>query len=217
MFEAAGARLLPPADCANAAARALSRRPFRTLEAMNILAISGSLRAASINSAFCRATVRLAPISLQVSVFAGVADLPLFNPDLESVPPNSVQALRDAVDRAGALVIASPEYAHGISGAMKNTLDWLVSFEGFVHKPVAVINTSSRAQHADASLKEILQTMSAIILPEASVTIPLLGTCITEEAMVDSLEVRGQIQSALLALCASLSGRGEGGSRVPLR
>ena len=173
---------------------------------MNVLAISGSLRAASINSAFCRATARLAPSWLQVGVFAGVGDLPLFNPDLESSPSNSVQALRVAVDRASALVIASPEYAHGISGAMKNTLDWLVSFEGFVHKPVAVINTSSRAQHADASLKEILQTMSAIIVPEASVTIPLLGMCITEEAKMESLEVRRQIQGMRDALCAFLSG-----------
>jgi chromate reductase len=48
-----------------------------------VLAISGNLREASIHSAFCRAAARLAPISLQVSVFAGVADLPLFNPDLE--------------------------------------------------------------------------------------------------------------------------------------
>jgi len=155
-------------------------------------------------------------MSLQVSVFAGVGDLPLFNPDLESVPPESVLALRAAVDRASALLIASPEYAHGVSGAMKNALDWLVSFEGFIHKPVAVINTSARAQHADASLKEILQTMSASILPEASVSIPLLGTCITEEAMVASPEVRSQIRSTLLALCASLAGGGEAGPSFPL-
>jgi NAD(P)H-dependent FMN reductase len=183
---------------------------------MNILAISGSLRAASINSAFCRATARVAQEPLQICVFTGVGDLPLFNPDLESTPPSSVLEFRAAVGRANALVIASPEYAHGISGAMKNALDWLVSFEGFIHKPVAVINTSPRAQHAYASLIEILQTMSASILREASVTIPLLGTCVTEEAMLDSPEVSKKIQSTLEAIVASLSGTGESGPNFPL-
>jgi chromate reductase, NAD(P)H dehydrogenase (quinone) len=75
---------------------------------MNILAISGSLRAASINSAFCRATARLAPMSLQVSVFSGIGDLPLFNPDLESNPPDSVHALRAAVTEQVHLLIAQP-------------------------------------------------------------------------------------------------------------
>jgi chromate reductase, NAD(P)H dehydrogenase (quinone) len=183
---------------------------------MKILAISGSLRAASINSAFCRAITRLAPKPLQVTVFTGVGQLPLFNPDLEADPPSSVQEFRAAVGQASALVLASPEYAHGISGPLKNALDWLVSFEGFINKPVAVINTSPRAQHAYASLKEILQTMSASILPEASVSIPLLGMCITEEAMLDSPEIRKKIQSTLSALVASLSGTVESGPTFPL-
>jgi NAD(P)H-dependent FMN reductase len=183
---------------------------------MNILALSGSLRAASINSAFCRATARLAPDSLQVSVFTGLGDLPLFNPDLDSNPPSSVQAFRTAVDQAGALLIASPEYAHGISGVMKNALDWLVSFEGFIDKPVAIINTSPRAQHACASLREILQTMSAEILTEASVALPLLGTCITEEAMLASPEVSRRIRDTLETLAASLSGASESGPNFPL-
>jgi chromate reductase, NAD(P)H dehydrogenase (quinone) len=75
---------------------------------MNILAISGSLRAASINSAFCRATAHLAPMSLQVSVFSRIGDLPLFNPDLESNPPDFVHALRAAVTEQVHLLIAQP-------------------------------------------------------------------------------------------------------------
>ena len=183
---------------------------------MDILAISGSLRAESINSAFCRATARLAPKPLQVAVFAGLAGLPLFNPDLESAPPPTVIALRAAIGRASALVIASPEYAHGISGAMKNALDWLVSFEGFVGKPVAVINTSPRAQHAYASLNEILHTMSARIVPEASVAISLLGKCVTEDAMLASPEVRQQVHCMLEALVVSLPGTSKTGPNFPL-
>ncbi len=141
---------------------------------MKLLAISGSLRAASINSALCRVATRLAPPSLQVTVLTGLGELPLFNPDLDQFPPPKVQAFRAAVGEADALLIASPEYAHGISGIMKNALDWLVSFEGTVYKPVAIFNASPRAHHADESLREILKTMSTSIVAEASAVIPLL-------------------------------------------
>src|SRR5215472_7489716 len=83
--------------------------------AMNVLALPGSLRAASINAAFCRAASRLAPPPLRISVYAGLGELPLFNPDLEADPPRAVREFRDAVGSARALIIASPEYAHGIS------------------------------------------------------------------------------------------------------
>jgi len=183
---------------------------------MKLLAISGSLRAASINSALCRAAARIAPPSLQVSVFTGLGTLPLFNPDLESLPPPAVQAFRAAVAEASALLIASPEYAHGVSGSIKNALDWLVSFEGTVYKPIALINTSPRAHHAYESLREILQTMSTHIVAEASVTIPLLGTCVTEEEMIRSPEASSAMRSALNALLVHLAGAGASGPSFPL-
>lgn len=183
---------------------------------MNVLAISGSLRAASINSAFCRAVAHLAPPSLRVTVYPGLGQLPLFNPDLEQSPPSSVQDFRSVVGRADALLIASPEYAHGISGAMKNALDWLVSYEGTVYKPVAVINTSPRARHAYEALREILQTMSTTIVDEASISVQLLGSCTTEEAMLATPEVRRAVQVALTAIAAHLAGPSASGPTFPL-
>jgi chromate reductase len=167
---------------------------------MRILAISGSLRAASINSALLRATLRLAPEGMDIVFFNGVGSLPLFNPDLETRVPPPVALLRNAVAEADALLIASPEYAHGVTGAMKNVLDWLVSFEPFIHKPVALFNTSPRAHHADAALREILKTMSAVIVEAASISIPLLGAGLSEEGMVDSPAVSGAIRRALTQL-----------------
>ncbi len=171
---------------------------------MNILAIAGSLRAASINLALCRAAARLAPHGQHVEAFTGMGALPLFNPDLETNPPQAIVDFRRSVERADALLIASPEYAHGVSGVMKNALDWLVSFEGFVAKPVALVNTSPRARIAYESLLETLRTMSATIVPEASIVIPLLGACVTEEAMVESVPVSSQIRQLLASLQASL-------------
>lgn len=168
--------------------------------AMKILAISGSLRAASINSALLRTAARLAPADMEFALYIAVGELPLFNPDLEQHVPSSVVQLRTAVAGADALLIASPEYAHGVTGAIKNTLDWLVSFEPFVNKPVAVLNASPRAHHADSALRETLQTMSALIVESASVSIPLLGANISEDEMAELPSIAHAIRESLAAL-----------------
>lgn len=167
---------------------------------MRVLGISGSLRSASINSALLRVAKHLAPPEVTVTVFPGVGELPLFNPDLETQLPPQVSALHAAVAASDALLFASPEYAHGITGSIKNTLDWLVGFEPFVHKHVAVLNASPRAYHADAALRETLKTMSAILVEAASVSIPLLGADLTEEGMAQDPMVSSAIRGSLLAL-----------------
>ena len=185
---------------------------------MKVLGISGSLRAASINSALLRAAQHLAPPEITLTIFPGIGDLPLFNPDLEASLPEPVRALHAAVAASDALLIASPEYAHGATGAIKNTLDWLVSFEPFVHKHVAVLNASPRAHHADAALRETLKTMSAVIVEEASIGIPLLGAKLTDEGMAQDPVVSVAIKRALMSLrdgAARGSDRQEPASPLP--
>lgn len=177
---------------------------------MRVLGISGSLRAASINSALLRVAVRLTPPEVALTVFPGVGELPLFNPDLETQLPPQVRALHAAVAASDALLFASPEYAHGVTGSIKNTLDWLVGFEPFVHKHVAVLNASPRAHHADAALRETLKTMSAVIVEAASVSIPLLGAHLTEDGMVQDPVVSSAIRRSLLALHGAVV-RGQSG------
>lgn len=172
----------------------------QTFGVMKILGISGSLRAASINSTLLRATVRLAPVGLGIAVFQHLGELPLFNPDLESALPMQVTDFHKQIAESDALLIASPEYAHGVTGTIKNALDWLVSFEPFINKPVAVFNASPRAHHADAALRETLKTMSAVIIEPASITIPLLGSKLTEDGMVADLTVSTAISNAMVAL-----------------
>lgn len=171
-----------------------------SIDFMKILALSGSLRAASINSALLRAASRLAPEDMRITVFDGLGKLPLFNPDDEGNPAPPVIRFRAQVAQADALLIASPEYAHGVTGTIKNALDWLVSFEPFAYKPVAVLNASPRARHADAALRETLQTMAAEIVAAASVTLPLLGAHLDEDGMVATLPVADAIRASLEAL-----------------
>jgi chromate reductase len=179
---------------------------------MRVLALSGSLRRTSLNSALLRAAARLAPAGTEVVVFDGMGTLPLFNPDLESHVPATVSRFRLEVAAADGLLISSPEYAHGISGVMKNALDWLVSFEPFVNKAVAVLNASPRAHHADDALHEVLRTMSASIVPGASATIPLLGSGLDEDGIMRSPDMREAIATVFRSLEAVIARAGSGPS-----
>ena len=83
---------------------------------IRILAISGSLRAVSVNTAVLRAVQALAPEGVEVILYAGLGDLPHFNPDLEEHEPAAVTDFRVKVRAADGLLISSPEYAHGVPG-----------------------------------------------------------------------------------------------------
>lgn len=167
---------------------------------VSLLAISGSLRRASLNSALLRAVVRLAPTDIKVTLFNGMGELPLFNPDIESPEPAVVAELRKHIVAADAVLIASPEYAHGVSGVMKNALDWMVGNESFVYKPVALLNASPRAHVALAALRETLVTMSAHIIEPACISVPLLGSGFGEDDIVRHAGMHAQLLAALQAI-----------------
>ena len=187
---------------------------------LKVLALCGSLRKASINRALLRAAARIATPDADIEVADWLGRLPLFNPDLEAEEelPRAVQALYLAVAHADAILIASPEYAHGVSGVIKNTLDWLVSYEPFIHKPVAVLNASPRAHHADDALRETLRTMSAGLVGGRSFAVALLGAGLDECAMAASPLVIDVVRDAVAALRAEIERQRDGGVPVfPLR
>ena len=167
---------------------------------MKILAISGSLRTASINTTLLRAVARIAPVSIVVEIYADLGNLPLFNPDVEIVDSPYPSDLRTKIMTSDAVLIASPEYAHGIAGAMKSALDWMVGCEAFVNKPVVVFNASSRAVHAEAALRETLSMMSALVIDSACITVPLLGADMTEDDIFRHPVISAELLNALKRL-----------------
>ncbi len=173
---------------------------------MKILAISGSLRAASSNTALLRAARALAPEGVEVELFEGLAGLPHFNPDdeAEEVSPESVRAFRSLVRDADAVLICSPEYAHGVPGSLKNALDWLVGSGEFFGKPVATINASARAVHAEAALVETLGTMGSRMVPEAIRVVPVQGRGLDDAGMIQNTEIAEAIRASLIALREAL-------------
>jgi len=172
-----------------------------------VLCLSGSLRRSSANTAVLEAARQLAPDTLELELYAGLGSLPLFNPDDEVEPlPATVQALRSAVGRSDALLIACPEYAHGVPGAFKNLLDWLVGSLEFPGRPVVLLNTSGRGSfHAQAALREILGTMSAPLLESACMTVPLAGTGCEVGAILGNQARCAELRGVLAALAAELS------------
>lgn len=174
---------------------------------IKILAISGSLRRASSNTALLRAATLLAPEGMTITLYSGLGELPHFNPDLEGVEPPAVTDLRRQLRASDGLLIASPEYARGVAGAMKNALDWLVGGEEFVDKPVALLNASQRATRAQAALTETVTTMAARVVAEASVTVPLLGKQLDAAGFAAHPEISSMLRAALAAFARAIEAR----------
>jgi NAD(P)H-dependent FMN reductase/catechol 2,3-dioxygenase-like lactoylglutathione lyase family enzyme len=169
-------------------------------EGVHVLAISGSLRAASSNTALVEAAGRVAPAGVVVSVYRGLGDIPAFNPDAGDRPLPAVRRFRAALQACDAVLISSPEYAHGVSGVLKNALDWVVGSGELIDKPVALVNASSRATLAHASLKDTLATMSAHVVEEASIVIPLDGGGWDADAIARDARLSALLGGALAAL-----------------
>jgi NAD(P)H-dependent FMN reductase len=180
--------------------------------AVRILAISGSLRASSSNTLLLKAAASLAPHGVAVVMYHGLGDLPHFNPDLDKALddpdlPAQVRDLRTQVAGADALLISTPEYAHGVPGSLKNALDWLVGGSEMPGKPVALLNASPRSVHAQASLAETLRTMSADVVADS----PFLAPLERGEASAPSVpgaETAGAIRAAFAALVRAAAAGG---------
>ena len=183
---------------------------------MLLLAIPGSLRAASTNRILLRAAARLVPDGTVVELYGGLGGLPLFDPDLDTdEPPVAVAALRKAVGAADGLLISAPEYAHGIAGPMKNALDWLVRSTEFPFKPVALFNASPRATHALGHMREVLVTMSARIVEAASITVPLGGRQVDTDGLLADPYLADPLRTALARLVEDIrSFNGQAGDGI---
>ena len=168
-----------------------------------ILAVSGSLAARSSNTALVWAAALAAPPGVSVEVYRSLGALPPFNPDVETsgTLPHAVVDLRDRVGASDGLLLSVPEYAHGVPGSFKNALDWLVGGPEFVGRPVALWNASPRATHAQASLREIVTTMSGRLIADAALEIHLLGR--DADAVLAESGVAERLAAALERLAAS--------------
>jgi NAD(P)H-dependent FMN reductase len=131
--------------------------------AVLILAVCGSLQQKSGNLTLLERAAVLAPEGVQVSLFEGLCDLPLFNPDLERDGELlAVAGLRRAIASSDALLIACPEYGHSLPGALKNAIDWLIGTGELERKVVGVTAAVAIQDRGRLGLQALQQTLRAV-------------------------------------------------------
>ena len=179
---------------------------------VRVLAISGSLRKTSSNTALLRAASLLAPEGIEITLYAGLDTLPFFNPDTEENALSSVIDWRENLWKADGILIASPEYAHGVTGVLKNALDWVVGSGELTDKPIAVLNASLTAVHGYASLTETLKIAGAHLVPEASLAIPLTSNRVDTRAILLNPELSRALIASVGELASAIRIRQAGNS-----
>jgi chromate reductase len=154
---------------------------------MRLFAISGSLRRGSYNAALLDAAAAARPTGVEFVVWRGLADVPAYDEDLDVEPvPRPVAEFRAEIERADAVLIATPEYNASVPGALKNALDWAsrpYSTNPLRHKRVAVIGASTGlfgAVWAQAELRKVLRTMGASVM-EAELSVPAAHSAFTAD------------------------------------
>jgi chromate reductase len=175
---------------------------------VQILMVSGSLRAESTNTAVLRTARAVAPDGVTGTLYDGMGGLPHFNPDDdregEPVDP-AVAELRAQIAAADALLLCTPEYAGALPGALKNLLEWTVGDAGTYRKPIAWINASGPAAPtggADAhdSLAKVLKYVHADVVDAACIRLPITRADIGPDGTITDPERRREIAAALEAL-----------------
>jgi len=136
-----------------------------------------------------------------MTLYSGLAQLPHFNPDLDTdLEPSAVHDFRSQLLSSDAVLISSPEYAHGVPGLLKNALDWLVRSGELYEKPVGLINVSPSSTRAQASLIETLSTMGAKLVPHACIAIALPEGNVDASKIAAAPDLSQTLSSAVTAL-----------------
>ena len=168
---------------------------------IRLAAISGSLRAASVNTAVLRTLQGRMPAGVEMD-FVQLDPLPLYNQDLDGpASPAEVVAFRRAVAQAEGLVICTPEYNFGIPGVLKNALDW-ASRPAFAsalkNKPVLMMSCSpafTGGARAQSQLRETLSGALARVLARPPVIIADANTKVQDGRLVDEANVTFALQA----------------------
>jgi chromate reductase, NAD(P)H dehydrogenase (quinone) len=174
---------------------------------MNVLGISGSLRAGSYNTAALRAAQGLVPQGMTIAI-AEIGDIPLYNEDVRTAGlPTSVERFRHQIAAADALLVVSPEYNFSVPGVLKNAIDWASRppNQPFNEKPVAIMGASggplgtARAQY---HLRQVLYGLNALVLNKPEVFIGQAGTKFDPAGNLTDETTREFIGKLLVSLAA---------------
>jgi chromate reductase, NAD(P)H dehydrogenase (quinone) len=175
---------------------------------MRVLAVSGSLRGGSYNTALLRALAEEAPDGVAVELWDGLKSIPPYDADDDVVSgPSEVEAFRALVRDADAVFFATPEYNSSIPGALKNALDWAsrpLATNAFRGKPVAVVGSSAGAfggVWAAAELRKVLGAMGSRVT-DVELAVGHASEKFDEDGRLIDDEVRATLREGLETLLA---------------
>ncbi|UGT41836.1 NAD(P)H-dependent oxidoreductase [Nocardia yamanashiensis] len=173
-----------------------------------LLALVGSLRAASINRRLAEAAAQTSPEGVEVAIYEGLADIPFYNEDLdvEGKVPAAALALREAVAASDGLLLVTPEYNGTLPAVLKNAIDWASRPYGvgaLKTKPVAVVSASispnaAKWSHDDAV--KALGVAGAEVLKEASLNFGTIGQRFGDAHPADDAEALTQLAATVRLL-----------------
>ena len=169
---------------------------------IKILAISGSLRSNSSNTALIKAIAKIVPDFVQYTIYEDLHNIPLF--DESDIPAESVTKLRHLIANADGILICSPEYAFGVSGVLKNAIDWTVSSGEFYDKPVALITAAINGEKAHASLLNILDALAAKVVEDGTLVIPFVRSKLNKDGEIIDNPTLQAIKSVVISLIKSI-------------
>jgi chromate reductase len=177
-------------------------------ETCHIVGFAGSLRRASYNRGLVRAAADVAPSGIVLRVF-DLADIPLYNQDIEEAgEPDSVVGFKEAIQRADALLVATPEYNHGISGVLKNAIDWASrprATSPLKDKPIAVMGASpgrGSTARAQAQLREAFVFTGACVMPQPELLVSAAAAHFDDDGNVTDPQLRDKLAELVAALRA---------------
>ena len=175
---------------------------------MRILAISGSLRDDSTNTALLRALREEAPEGVDVDIWHGLKAIPAYDQDDDVEPgPEAAEAFRELIRESDAVFFATPEYNSSVPGALKNALDWAsrpLATTAFRNKPVAVVSSSAGAfggVWAGAELRKVLGAMGARVT-EAELAVGHAADKFDDDGRLADDDVRQSLRDSLQTLVA---------------
>jgi chromate reductase, NAD(P)H dehydrogenase (quinone) len=174
---------------------------------MRILAISGSLREGSFNTSLLRAALEAAPEGVELELWEGIGELPLYDEDLEGDVPESVRRLREDWGAADAILFSTPEYNGSVPGGLKNAIDWASRprLDAVLrNKPLAVIGASTGqfgALWAQQDLKRILGIAGARVVG-TEIPVPRAHERFDHEGRLLNAEVFEQLRLHLTTLAS---------------
>lgn len=184
------------------------------MKTVTLLAVSGSLRTSSSNTALLQAIGNMLPSFVHWQVYDSLESIPAFNPDKDgqgnSAAP-AVAAFRAAIAAADAILICTPEYAFGIPGALKNALDWTVSSGSLNEKPVAAISASPLPTGGNHALAALLLTLKALgaVTTNTALSIPTVNKVCSGEGELKDDAVAGNLQAVLEHLLQAIDNKPE--------